>query len=215
MAPAALPNRRPGAWPPTIGKLMRVKTRPEACPRQPAGAAGASRCTSAPAARGCSSHHRQSRRCRAHTRTCARGQGNRMAGGSATAPCSSQQAHVPAGVGSSGAVPKHNAVRSMRQRHPKPSARGSQPSAPHSLKRRVRQGMTRARCAMMDMRCSEGWRLNSTTSPSATEGRDRERLQLIAAAWSPECSIPRHAAARPPCRSRSNIIRANHAPPCG
>jgi len=29
-----------------------------------------------------------------------------------------------------------------------------------------RQGMTRARCAMMDMRCRLGWRLKSTTSPS-------------------------------------------------
>jgi len=28
------------------------------------------------------------------------------------------------------------------------------------------QGMTRTRWAMMDMRCREGWRLNSTTSPS-------------------------------------------------
>mmetsp|Transcript_9760 Transcript_9760/g.36204 ORF Transcript_9760/g.36204 Transcript_9760/m.36204 type:complete len:246 (+) Transcript_9760:3709-4446(+) len=36
----------------------------------------------------------------------------------------------------------------------------------HSLKRSVRHGMTRARCAMMDILCSDGWRLNSRTSPS-------------------------------------------------
>ena len=34
------------------------------------------------------------------------------------------------------------------------------------MNRSVRQGMTRALCAMMDILCSEGWRLNSKTSPS-------------------------------------------------
>ena len=42
------------------------------------------------------------------------------------------------------------------------------PAAAHSLKRRVRQGMMRARWAMMDMRCNEGWRLNRTMSPSVS-----------------------------------------------
>mmetsp|Transcript_19776 Transcript_19776/g.62921 ORF Transcript_19776/g.62921 Transcript_19776/m.62921 type:complete len:220 (-) Transcript_19776:1382-2041(-) len=37
----------------------------------------------------------------------------------------------------------------------------------HSLKRNVLQGITRARCAMMDILCREGWRLKSTTSPSS------------------------------------------------
>ena len=35
----------------------------------------------------------------------------------------------------------------------------------HSLKRSVRHGMMRARWAMMDILCSDGCRLNSTTSP--------------------------------------------------
>mmetsp|Transcript_9614 Transcript_9614/g.20488 ORF Transcript_9614/g.20488 Transcript_9614/m.20488 type:complete len:225 (-) Transcript_9614:1184-1858(-) len=37
----------------------------------------------------------------------------------------------------------------------------------HSLKRSVRQGRTLALKAMMEMRCREGWRLKSTTSPSS------------------------------------------------
>mmetsp|Transcript_2264 Transcript_2264/g.6839 ORF Transcript_2264/g.6839 Transcript_2264/m.6839 type:complete len:247 (-) Transcript_2264:1409-2149(-) len=35
----------------------------------------------------------------------------------------------------------------------------------HSLKRKVRHGTTRARCAMMESLCSDGWRLKRTTSP--------------------------------------------------
>ena len=35
----------------------------------------------------------------------------------------------------------------------------------HSLKRSVRHGMMRARWAMMDILCSDGCRLNRTTSP--------------------------------------------------
>ena len=121
-----------------------------------------------PAPGACSFRRRQSRRCRARTRTCGgthRGvqllyhSSQTGATDAALGPAAMQPQiqHIHAGGSQSKAV-----IRTTNALAPSP--------CPHSLKRSVRQGMTRARCAMMDMRCSEGWRLNSTTSPSGAAG---------------------------------------------
>ena len=61
----------------------------------------------------------------------------------------------------------------------------------HSLKRKVRPGSTRARWHMMDILCSDGWRLKSTGSPSARcrSTMSPMRSSRAALARSPNCSV--------------------------